>query len=316
MKFNIKTGKLVLQLLVFVVTSSYIIFTVWNKPHFNEQFVASLLQAFSLEHFYWMILCIFLMPVNWGLEALKWQKLSKQTFYEACLAVVSSLSLRFVVGQTAGDILGRVWHTPNMKKRISASLTLYGHLTMGFMTGCFGWFGLMIFLYHFAFLRGLGWYAGLSFGFFMVFCALCFIFYGKWVTDKLPKNKVTTYLSDIFQAFTKQEHLYIFLLSFLRYAVFTLQFILVFYIFEVGLPFYALLNTTVLIFLGKTLLPSLSFLSDLGVREFTAVYFLSFYDIPESTIISATLTLWLLNILLPAFFGVLTLLLGRKNLKK
>ncbi|MES2732218.1 MAG: UPF0104 family protein, partial [Bacteroidota bacterium] len=45
------------------------------------------------------------------------------------------------------------------------------------------------------------------------------------------------------------------------------------------------------------------FLSDLGVREFSALYIFEFYHASLSAVLAATLSLWLLNILLPALSG-------------
>jgi uncharacterized membrane protein YbhN (UPF0104 family) len=63
----------------------------------------------------------------------------------------------------------------------------------------------------------------------------------------------------------------------------------------------------------KSVLPSFNFLSDLGIREFSAVYFFSPLGVDEIAIISASLLIWLINLLAPAmvgFFYVLRLKMG------
>ena len=58
------------------------------------------------------------------------------------------------------------------------------------------------------------------------------------------------------------------------------------------------------IFLAKSVLPTINFLSDLGIREYAAVTFFEKFNVPLVPTLSASLTLWILNILIPTLGGI------------
>lgn len=48
---------------------------------------------------------------------------------------------------------------------------------------------------------------------------------------------------------------------------------------------------------------NINFLSDLGIREFSAIYFFDHFGVDLVAVINASLTLWIINILLPTIIG-------------
>lgn len=92
-----------------------------------------------------------------------------------------------------------------------------------------------------------------------------------------------------------------------RYVVFAVQFGLLLAAFGVqsgvGEGALAVAGT----FLLKSLVPSLSALTDLGTRELSAVHFFGLLGQPALPVLSASLCLWLLNIALPSAVGLVLL---------
>jgi uncharacterized membrane protein YbhN (UPF0104 family) len=103
--------------------------------------------------------------------------------------------------------------------------------------------------------------------------------------------------------FEKDTFIQVFLWSILRFSIIVLQFILVLQIFEINIKFIDLWAIACLVFLFKTIIPQVNFLSDLGVRELSALHFFSLFSVNLSSVISATFFLWLINILLPVLVG-------------
>ena len=66
------------------------------------------------------------------------------------------------------------------------------------------------------------------------------------------------------------------------------------------------------IFLIKSIVPSFNFLADLGIRELSALQFFESYGAIELNILTATLSIWILNLLIPSILG--TVLLWRMNI--
>jgi len=96
-------------------------------------------------------------------------------------------------------------------------------------------------------------------------------------------------------------------ISGLRYAVFCGQFLLLLYAYGVrgGLgPAVAAVAGT---FLFKSLVPSLNALADVGVRELSATHLFGLLGQPLLPVLSASLSLWVINIALPSALGLLLL---------
>jgi len=104
----------------------------------------------------------------------------------------------------------------------------------------------------------------------------------------------------------------IWLWSLAFYATFTLQLILLVATFSGRLTSAFLLAAPATFFI-KTVLP-IAF-GDLGIRESAAVFFFGQIEIPEAVAFNASLTLYLINVVIPTLAGLPTLLKTRKILR-
>jgi len=104
-----------------------------------------------------------------------------------------------------------------------------------------------------------------------------------------------------------KELLIVLLLSFLRYSIFTAQYLLLLELFGIDAPFLTGLSIVMLIFLIQTVWP-LPALVELGIRGNVAIWFLSAFAVAQISIISATYSLWLINLIIPALIGGLLIL--------
>ena len=107
------------------------------------------------------------------------------------------------------------------------------------------------------------------------------------------------------ETFTLQEFVVTIILCFGRYSIFVAQYLSILYF--LGFPDldFMILSAVFLIFLAKSTLPTLNFMSDLGVREFAALVFLEFTKMPNDVIVLGSLTLWFINILIPTIIGLI-----------
>jgi hypothetical protein len=105
---------------------------------------------------------------------------------------------------------------------------------------------------------------------------------------------------------------YVLLLSFLRYVVFTCQFLLLLKMFSVPVPLFEGVVIISLIFFVLSIIPTVT-LTELGVRDSAAVYFFGIYFTQAGTmqnsvligILSAASLLWVINLAVPAVLGTL-----------
>jgi hypothetical protein len=59
------------------------------------------------------------------------------------------------------------------------------------------------------------------------------------------------------------------------------------------------------VFLAKTVTPAFNLLSDLGVREAASLWVFEPFGAPAPVLVTATLTLWVANILMPVLIGLI-----------
>ncbi|MCE3008901.1 MAG: flippase-like domain-containing protein [Bacteroidetes bacterium] len=88
----------------------------------------------------------------------------------------------------------------------------------------------------------------------------------------------------------------------LRYAIFSLQYLLLLWAFGVSLPTGLLLAGISLTYAAKSVVPSIA-LAELGIREAAALSVFGVLGAPAAPILAATLLLFTLNLVLPALLG-------------
>jgi hypothetical protein len=147
--------------------------------------------------------------------------------------------------------------------------------------------------------------AVISFIGFSLFLALTLslFFYKKIISasDKIfILNKLYPYLS-IVASYEPSEIRKVLLISFARYFIFTLQYILLLRIFDVILPVEIMFAGVSFVFIVRSVIPTLF---DLGVRESAAVLFFTFFTNAEENILFASLSLWVINLLIPSIIGL------------
>ena len=125
----------------------------------------------------------------------------------------------------------------------------------------------------------------------------------RWLKQRLG-NKIMQWV-EVISDYSEKELLAINAWSLLRYLVFSLQFLFLLWWTGLQAPFFLLLAAVAVTFLLKSLVPAFNFMSDLGVREFSALIIFSVLELPDAEVIAASLLLWIMNICLPALVGVL-----------
>ena len=256
-------------------------------------------------------LCGLFAPLNWAFESLKWQVLAQKvepiSFSKACQGVLAGLAIGFVIPNNVGDAAGRIMSLQQDHRYKSVGAALLSNALQLFVTVLGGLLALLWFMMFenkfntpAGLMAALALTSGLFFGFFLVRNThQSFRFFKRytWFQDIIKFIEVI----DLYQVNELKRAL---MYAFLRYVTFTFQFYFLLITFNVQLPFVIALGCVMLVFLGKTLIPAFNFLSDLGVREFTSIYIFGLFGVTPSTIVIVTLSLWVINLLLPSLVGI------------
>lgn len=297
------------KIVVFAALLAYIVHVIQQQP-FDWSTVQTQLRAVSHPE-QWAIALLLLTPVNWGLEALKWQILLRRVepvrFWEAYKGVLAGVSLGFAMPAQLGDTAGRVLSLrTNRAGAVGASLVSGG---MQFYVAIV--FGTMAWAHHLTLVPERNQAAGNWLLLLLVSLSIGGVVFG------LLRKRLVGYLScrPALRRFSEYWHvagLYsdreiglALGTAALRYLVFSSQFYLAMRV--VGL----VVSTTVaasgigLVFLAKTITPAFNLLSDLGVREAASLWVFSPFAVSVPVLLTATLTLWVANVLTPVLVGLI-----------
>ena len=259
-----------------------------------------------------IIICIILTLnfINWALEAVKWQVLVKPleelSFLASLKGVLAGLSLGFISPANVGDMAGRMLTIKHKTRKRSFGAVFMGSSIQTYITLFFGTFAFGYFIFDVlpkASILHLVIFSCLILG---ILLGVILIQERQILSDLFLKtswlNKLALYF-EIINLYSTNTILKALWFGTLRYAVFTFQFHLIFLVFQIQLPLPDSLMIINLIFLTKTIIPTFNFLTDLGVRQISALYFFSFYGVNHSVIMAAVFSIWLINILLPVLVG-------------
>lgn len=230
---------------------------------------------------------LLLMPVNWALEVARW-KISLDTIQStswsaASRQVLGGLALNWVVPFTGGDLVARL--LPSENKKQTALLIYYNRMVMLLITVLFGAYGVYRYSAHL--LAERLWVFGVLGG--------CLVVFGFLLRKLLRVDAVSG--TFIFRLLG---------FSFLRYAVFVVQFVILLAAFVPTLSFGWILAGVGWVFFFRSVVPSL--FGNLGVREASALIFFEPLLSEPSIVLIPSVLIWIINTVVPSGAGLVYLL--------
>ena len=109
----------------------------------------------------------------------------------------------------------------------------------------------------------------------------------------------------VLENFDQDILLRILFLSFVRYIVFIIQYSLVFPVFSVSLGFGQVFGGMSVVFLIMAVVPTFTFLTELGLRWGASIQVLELFSTNTVGIFAASFAIWLINLIIPALIGSL-----------
>jgi len=274
----------------------------------------------------WMV--VVLMLVNWGMEARKWQVLVQHvqpiSFLNAFKSVLAGCSITMLTPNRIGEYGGRILYVEEGNRIKAISLTLVGSISQLLVTmlmGCMGLFFLRYFSHNSTrTLSVLPEFWGNVLIYLCVTITLVLtLFYLRlgWLVrmmEKVPAlNKVVKHIR-VLDEFDNVQLIRILSLSFVRYLVFVLQYVLLLRVMQVEISFVTSFWLISVFYLVLAVAPTIGFI-ELPVRVSACWALLKFYTANELGVGAAALGIWLINLVLPAIVGSL-LILGIKIVKE
>ena len=277
-------------------------------------------RVLSVKNLFLFFIVFFMSFLNWSFEAKKWQILVKQveiiSFKDAFKSVLIGLSFGFISQADLGDLAGKMVLIKNENRKKSTGAVLLGGGIQTYISLIFGTVGLAYFMINVFLSISTFEYLIFYLCFLGILIGIVLLYYRKNIDALFEKFSFLSYLKPfliILKSYSNLEIFQVFALSVSRYLIFSLQFLIILFIFQIELPILVLMMIIFLVFLVKTIVPNVSFISDLGIRSMTSLYLFGFYKINSSLVIASTFTLWFINILLPVLIGTVVFLRLKKN---
>jgi hypothetical protein len=270
----------------------------------------------------WKFLLVFvLMFFNWGIEAAKWQLLVKHiqrfSFFNAFKSVLSGSSVTMLTPNRVGEYGGRILFIEEGNRIKAISLAIVGSISQLLVTmimGCLGLFFLRFFLENNGGALNVlpqFWIDVLMY-LSIAFTVLLLLFYLRlgWLVRVMEKvaalQKVVKHIK-VLDEFSSRQLGMILFLSFLRYLVFVLQYVLLLKIMHIDIEGLLCFWLVTVFYLVMAIAPTIGFV-ELPVRVRASWEIFRFYSFNELGIGTAALGIWLINLVVPAVIGSLLIL--------
>lgn len=273
----------------------------------------------------WKLIFVVLMVfINWGIEARKWQLLVKMiqplTFYTAFKGVLSGVALSINTPNRMGEYGGRILFVNEGNRLKAISLSIAGSISQLIVTLFMGSFGILYLIVntpaHINYIMGLSlfWIKMLLYitlivamVFSMVFFRLSYLIK---IIDKILFFSKYRYFIEVLERFNPKLLLRLLSLSFSRYLVFVIQYILLMKILQVDITFFASFWSISVLYLVLAIVPSIA-IAELGIRGKFSVALLSLFSSNIIGIMGSTFGIWFINLFIPALSGSIFILSNR-----
>jgi hypothetical protein len=269
--------------------------------------------SFQSDNLHWLLLAVFSMPINWGFEALKWQKITERFAHLSLWTSIKATYAGAMVGiftpNRVGEFGGKIlWLLPEQQgKGIVASFVGSAGQFIAILLG--GGPAVLYFL-HCTYHNIPEFWLWMLFGTeVLLLFILLFLFYNIDVVlkilQRLPIPKFALgYLEHvkILKKYSLQDLSWALWYSILRYIVYALQYYWMLRFFDIDVTVDVGIAGIATVFLFQTIVP-LPSLAGLLVRGELAIQVWGFFTNNHINILATTFGLWLINVIIPALIG-------------
>jgi Lysylphosphatidylglycerol synthase TM region len=318
-----KNIKLILKFFIAPVMAAWLFYSLYKQikgqPDLQQSFNLIKEAPYGSEAWkFWLVVALTF--VNWGFEARKWQLLVNTiqpfTFFKAYKSVLSGITLSLNTPNRMGEYGGRILFVDNGNRIRAISLSIAGSISQLIITlimGCLGLSYVIYFNNKGTSIMGLPefWLRLLLFisTCTTIFFLLLFFRLSSLINlvEKIPAAKKYVRYINVLDHFSAKLLLRLLFLSFQRYLVFVIQYILLLHVLKVNIPWISGVWIISILFLVLAIVPSFA-IADLGIRGKFSIELLGYFSANSLGIIGAAFGIWMINLFIPALAGSLLIL--------
>ena len=264
------------------------------------------------NQFMLMLTAVLLVPLNIYLEGIKWKLQIKPieniSNWKSFLSIFTGISAGMFFPNRMGNFLGRIFMLEK-GDRIKASLTtLVGGMAQMIATVSIGLIAAIFFLKKNYILICVVFFIVISLLILMYF-NIHLLKYIQFIIPKRFKEKTEEYFK-VFSLYNKTELLKILILSLVRYFLYTFQFVLLIWSFDIPLNYLNAMIPISLTYLMMMIVPFIT-ITEIAVRGSVSILIFEKWMIMNEIntsfgmmVFSASSLLWIFNIAIPALIGL------------
>lgn len=306
--------------LVFCLLAWSIYRQLQRQPNWKESFL-HIQRAFTGPGIWKLWLAVGLMLINWAIEARKWQVVIRLiqpiSLIQSLKAIFTGTTMAFFTPNRIGEYVGRILYIGENKRIQAISLTIVCSIAQLLVTLFAGLGGLL-------YMKGviaqkqptdlslLFWINTLLYITALGTLVLTLFYFRlawlvRWI-EKIPKIERFLRHIRVLDSFNATILLRILSLSVARYLVFIGQYYLLFAVFEVSLTPGQVLASIGVLFLVLAVVPTIAVITELGVRWKASIELVQFFSTNTWGVLATSLSVWIINLVIPALIGSLLIL--------
>jgi hypothetical protein len=288
-----------------------------NQPDLGQRW-----EQIKTAWHHWKFWLVFvLMFVNWGIESRKWQVLVGHvqhfSFFKAFKSVLSGCSVTMLTPNRVGEYGGRILYVQEGNRIKAISLTVVGSISQLLVTMLMGCVGLVYLRF---FSQGDGnalnvlpdFWGDVLIYLSVSVTVLILLFYIRlgWLVrmlEKVPKFQKALIHVRVLDEFDGIQLARVLSLSFFRYLVFVLQYMLLLEVMQVEINAVLCFWLITVFYLVMAVAPTMGFI-ELPVRVTACWAILKMFTSNELGVGTTALGIWLINLVVPAIIGSLLIL--------
>ena len=269
------------------------------------------------DNTHWLLGCIILMPLNWAAETVKWgflvRRVQPVTFWQAYQAVFAGVTTSLFLPNRVGDFGGRILFLKSKNAMKVVVSTFIGSWAQQLILIAFGFLGFVYFLvilWHVeAIILDIVVAFGVGFVIVLLFMFLNLevfvpIFRKIRIIYKFPRVIKSV---NVLRQYSRGELLRTLLWAFIRYLIYSIQYFLILRFFGIDVDILRGASCIATIYLLQTSIP-LPPIVGLLARGEIALKIWGIFSANELSILAATFTLWVINLIIPALIGLILIL--------
>ncbi len=254
----------------------------------------------------YLVLCLLLMVVNTSLERYKWYLLVSWAepvrYLHALSSYLAGIAFSIITPNRIGEYPGRILYMGGGHTSRYINVSVSGIISQLAGIYSFGFLGLIY--YNFAFPGTLAKAALASCIIINICITVVYWRFDAW----LPAMERSRFLrrfavyGKLLGRVTNANRLRVLLISLLRVAIFTAQYLFLLRWMNVDIPLAQGFCMAALFFWVMAVIPSLA-LTELGIRGAVSIYIFGHFSPNTVGILAATTGIWLLNLIVPSVIG-------------